>query len=1257
MPCDSIKSICNEYVFNTVVTRARSLVCVAGNPFLLMHMGSGFKTNCWIEYVRKCLQCDSLHVDSQLAQSQEQSLTTILELLFKKVGIMESLTEVAEEDCQEFDAIIERYIDELQKRKDYKVAKNLIQGPTGEFKWVEEKGADSKDGQPTCTDSKNIVWCKLNCSNFRQVTATPLNRPGEPLQLKGLPNRRCGFHGDVVRINLSKKCVLLDEQTENAIHTTHFGEAFVCRVSPKNPILFYPIDNRYPNFVNLPMLSRDQKASGEVICFDPKSINNVPKVNDFIPMKCAVKMVFVVKFLGWKKDSLYPLGIIVGALPSAQSPFVADLILRISNRVPPAKFPPFSVETTEGSNTKPTSKRTPGNTKHTSKRTPGNTKHTSKRTPVFEDAFTIDPMGATDHDDALTCRLIMDDKINKCQVFEIGIHITDVQKFIPQNGELDKLACQRGCSFYRSSDSCVSHMLPEDLVDSVLSFSLGSQRSAQSVITSFTIQDGRMTSVSKPKFVESLVTSSLELTYMEAENYLCHELILFPTDHSLHVRENMFNAKFPEHPPLCEKLRVLWKAAMFLRKDRLGEHGAYSFQVKDGQEICPEAHYLVEEMMIWANSNVAERIYRSLPMCSIIRAQEGPSEEQLEELRQKHSATMSTSLSLKSYTATKEEGSQNVLVLKSMKDLIERYLNLGFVRYALHQVQYEHQHPMTSIISTKLQRARSPSVYKRSDQTKSSYLHDTLRCEQYTHFTSPIRRYVDIVTQRLLHAVLNFQSCPYKTIQEVDNICLSMTKSLRCSNAYDRDVRKSDLAVSLTESSREFEATVIENKERATLELHFFDPKLSALSPEEKRISIKSLKSISIPSNWGGCASLPPHQSSNPLTPRQSSNPMDFFKWQVKVASFTGRPNCFLSHPNLKLDSTHPKVASPLDRCATIDIFFPEDMVAIRHSPLKEEKLHVNIDPLTSEIPISEWNSLLDLVKLDPTEIDIDHKSKCFKQLSSLTSPSQPSPQRLYHNKCSLWVYTVNRALREGDVFHVQVSASSHKDHHGQLSSPCLQLVEVAPELKICVQHSSYPSKCFTDRLTESATRQRYGSIREYFQCWEQVLLAEAAITSVSDSEILLIKDVILQWPKLEPRLGSGGRVSYRLPVPDCGTNVGVRMDLPKDFVSMSWDFFQFNAGDFACIRYDVHDESGTEVCRSVFHMVVDHVEKKSIAARGMNVLDSVSIFMKFVCEATNSVCPTMAKLLTESSSHQQVGGRLVIKCELQLIPLTLPFR
>lgn len=1216
MPRDSIKSICNEYVFNTVFTRPKSLVCVAGNPFLLMHMGSGFKTNCWIEYVRKCLQCESLLLN--LSQNDEQSLPETYELLFKKVGIMNSLTEAAEEDFDDVDVIIERYIEDLQKRKDYKIAKSLVQEPTGEFKWIDEEDT----GQPTCTDSRNVVWCKLSCNNFREVTATPINRPGQQVHLKGVSNRRCGFHGDVVRINLSERRVLLDDQTEKAILNTHFGEAFICRVDPTNSILFHPLDYRYPNFVNLPMLTKDQKATNDVVCFDPKSINSVPKVNDFIPMKCAVKMVFVVKFLGWKKESYFPLGMIVGALPSGQSPFVADLILRITNNVPPAKYPEFAGKIDQS-----------------------DVKGTTRPALLFEDAFTIDPKGATDHDDALTCRRISQDVGGKVQTFQIGIHITDIQKFIPKGSELDRLAFQRGSSFYRSSDNCISHMLPNDLMINSMSFTVGSQRSSQSVVTNFTLKDGCVKSIGKVRFLESQVTCELNLTYMEAESYLCPELTLFHPDHSLHSRGKCFNAKFSKGQPIGNQIQILWKVAMFLRKKRLGNAGASGYEVKTSKELCPEAHHLVEELMIWANSKVAERISKTFPQCSIVRVQPEPSSDHLEKLVQSSGSTMASSLRLRRYVSAPEKYNHNILMLKSMGDLIERLLKDGLVRYALHQIQFEHHHPLTSITSRKLQKNSSPSTYKRSDIQPNVNWHDSLQCEQYTHFTSPIRRYGDIVIQRLLHAVLNGHRCPY-SIQEVDDICQSLNSSQKCSNAYDRDVCRLDLALSLKESSQQFEASIVDNNmERASLEIHFLDHKLRVLSPEERKLPLESLKPIAIPTNCRTCLVYSP--------PSKFTNQIELFTWKAKVVSFVGGPNQFLSHPRLKVDSTRNQATSFSERSGTVNVFYPDNVTAAQQSALSQKSINVYFDPLTYLIPKPVWDSLLDVLSLEPTDI----QEKYLERLLALTPSSlqhtsqNPNPREpsLILNKCSLWIYTVKRVVREGEVFNVQLSASS-RNQHG-LYSPCVQLFEVAPELRVCVQHNTNPAKCFTEKIFENASRQRYNSIGDYFQRWEQVLLAEAAVTSVSENEVLLVKDVDLQWPQLDKTIDSGGRVAYRLPIVDGEENMGVRMDLPRDFVTMSLDLFPFYTGDLACVRYDVCQENGAEECRSVFHMIVHHVNKEFIE----DILVSVTVFLKFVSKTTNSVCSKMAPILAKSFSPRKVGFN--VKCEVQLIPLSLPFR
>ena len=97
-PQDLVKSICNEYVFNTVVTRAQSLVFSAGNPFLLQQMGTHFKTNCWAEYIQRCIQCQSLVTPDVLSEEELERLPEQVRLLSAKVFPTEALSQATSLD-------------------------------------------------------------------------------------------------------------------------------------------------------------------------------------------------------------------------------------------------------------------------------------------------------------------------------------------------------------------------------------------------------------------------------------------------------------------------------------------------------------------------------------------------------------------------------------------------------------------------------------------------------------------------------------------------------------------------------------------------------------------------------------------------------------------------------------------------------------------------------------------------------------------------------------------------------------------------------------------------------------------------------------------------------------------------------------------------------------------------------------------------------------------------------------------------------
>ena len=419
-PRDPVRSICHEQVFNTLITRSRSLIFAAGNPFLLQHMGQGYEVNCWEEFIRRSIRCQTLQLPEIGSEREEIGLPGTIDRLHQLVCPPEVVGEVTDIGLHDddIDKILDRYTSELKKRSEFKLAQRLVQDPRGKMAWEPDTEK---------VDSGTTVWCRLEMKMHASAIAVPVNSPNaEPIKLDSCAARKLAFHGDVVQIDKVNQCVLLDSDTEKAVSNTHFGATFLCRVDPNNPIMFFPLDKRHPKFVNLPTLTRkDSKGRRGVVCFDPRSINNksIPMVSDFIPLECATKMLFIVKFLGWRQKYRFPLGIIVSALPAGYSVSSGDLIHRIAHDVPltpalvPESFCPYLPD--DGR-------------------------------PCYNDAVTIDPQGSRDHDDALTC-VHLETK-DGTEIIEFGVHITNLQEYFPIESELDKIARERSCSVYQSPD-------------------------------------------------------------------------------------------------------------------------------------------------------------------------------------------------------------------------------------------------------------------------------------------------------------------------------------------------------------------------------------------------------------------------------------------------------------------------------------------------------------------------------------------------------------------------------------------------------------------------------------------------------------------------------------------------------------------------------------------------------------------------------------------------------------------------------------
>src|SRR5205085_1126158 len=309
---------------------------------------------------------------------------------------------------------------------------------------------------------------------------------------------------------------------------------------------------------------------------------------------------------------------------------------------------------------------------------------------------TIDPDDARDFDDAIDVERIADGG------WRLGVHIADVSAYVKPGSALDREAYRRGNSVYLPDR--VIPMLPERLSNGVCSLNPGVNRLTRSVFIEFT-KDGRARS---SRFARTVIRSARRLTYREAYAILRDA----PNDQ------------------LSERLHVAWELASLLRRKRF-EGGSLDLdfpevKVRLDEQGKPirleriendESHQLVEEFMLAANEAVARELKnRSIP--TVYRVHENPDPEKLAEYRE-----LILSYNYKAGDLTNRQELQRLLASLTGKPE-EQALKIGLLK-SLKRARYAAQ-PLG---------------------------HYGLAKNNYTHFTSPIRRYADLVVHRGLASI------------------------------------------------------------------------------------------------------------------------------------------------------------------------------------------------------------------------------------------------------------------------------------------------------------------------------------------------------------------------------------------------------------------------------------------------------------------------------------------------------------------------
>ena len=317
--------------------------------------------------------------------------------------------------------------------------------------------------------------------------------------------------------------------------------------------------------------------------------------------------------------------------------------------------------------------------------------------------FTIDPEDAKDFDDAVS--------IEKTENggFLLGVHIADVDHYVNKNEHIDSQALSRGTSVYLPDK--VIPMLPSKLSENLCSLKPDENRLALTVM----IKIDAHGNIREYEIFESIIKSKARLSYESAE-----ELI-----HSNPVRSK----KNSNGAEISSSLKIMYKLSKILDKKRL-DRGYIDFDVPEVKISLDEngkvlniqkkkrlsSHVLIEEFMLLANQCVAEYITKNkVPM--IYRVHETP-----DDLKTKDFAMLAKTLNYK-FDQNKSKDPK-------------------YIQRFLHKTNGQKNHVLLSQILL--------SCMQKAIYSTKNVGHFGLALNCYTHFTSPIRRYPDLIVHRIL---------------------------------------------------------------------------------------------------------------------------------------------------------------------------------------------------------------------------------------------------------------------------------------------------------------------------------------------------------------------------------------------------------------------------------------------------------------------------------------------------------------------------
>ena len=733
-PSDPVKSMCDRYMCNTIITRPKSLLVAVGNPFRLRKIEQKMAEEnpvCWSEYIYQCWERDSLLLSATLRENIgacKKQLDELKELMFQKatskLHISPQATVNDEGRDENADNIVQRY--KRVQNSGWKLGLTCVE--------VEVTGKQDL-----------LTECKLD-----GCRAIPSKDPHlEPFLIPTVDERKCAFDGAIVLVKEVGRTE--DGRTGKVVRVEKQGavDPMICTVDHLNPLILVPVSGKNPKMVNQ---TEDTDAEGAIKCTSAEAMVNSPGCIthsvDGIPFKAAINMFFIVQPQEWSVRERYPVGAVVGVLPKRPPLQLAERILAIQH-----KLPSSSQISTPTASSRPSTHSRLG-----------------KPHAQFKTAICIKDLSGR-----CTSAFSVETKKN---YFTVAVHVSNVIELVSAMEEYKEK---------RFKEWCASHLLLPQHVVEACDFSENHIQKAITVM--FKIEGPVCTTGTTQK---DMLTAELSITLMSIQETVvqCRTVLGMSDVEDIlvslqrgHIGDRKLKQRTAES--CIDALAILYGTAEYHHKTRLG-HGGYPLLELESYDF-PETGKMVNEILTMANSEAAKVIAKTFPNEALLMNQEVD-----------HVKEQSISLAVLpaiysvlnlQVDATPKPAQTWIVGLEKLKALVTALKKTNFLEVR-QRLYFLPCHPWITPLRGATGSDFTPEQFTVGcSQPAGKTPKHCVRCVTYTSFTDPFRCVGDIYVQEQLLAAIRKQKLS-GSIQDVRHVARKCNMARLNSKEYGSFVSK-----------------------------------------------------------------------------------------------------------------------------------------------------------------------------------------------------------------------------------------------------------------------------------------------------------------------------------------------------------------------------------------------------------------------------------------------------------------------------------